>query len=63
MPLADVWRSATTISGGQCVMISGVFKMPKWHVDSWDSPQQVCNEVIIVSKESLNQSIFLVASL
>ena len=24
MPLVDVWKSATTISGGQCVMTSGV---------------------------------------
>ena len=29
MPLVDVWRSATTMSGGQCVMAIGVIWMPK----------------------------------
>jgi hypothetical protein len=32
----DVWRSATTMSGAQCVMTSGVLLMLKWPVDSWD---------------------------
>ena len=38
MPLVDVWRSATTMSGAQCVMTSGVHLMLKWPADSWDYP-------------------------
>jgi hypothetical protein len=37
LPGVDVWRSATAISGAQCVMTSGVYKMPKWSAGSWDS--------------------------
>ena len=33
----DVWRYATTMSGAQCVMTSGVLLMLKWSADSWDS--------------------------
>ena len=32
MPLRDVWRSATTISGGQCAittLIPGIIQMPE----------------------------------
>ena len=36
MPLVDVWRFATTMSGAQCVMTIGMLPMPKWSVDSWD---------------------------
>jgi hypothetical protein len=37
MPLVDVWRSATAISGVQCVMTCGALLMPMWLADSWDS--------------------------
>ena len=33
----DVWRSATTTSGAQCVMTFGALLMPMWSADSWDS--------------------------
>ena len=33
----DVWRSATAMSGGQCVMTYGALLMPMWSADSWDS--------------------------
>ena len=36
MLLVDVWKSATTISGAQCVMTIGMLPMLKWSVDSWD---------------------------
>ena len=36
-PSVDVWRSATTMSGAQCVMTCGVLLMLMWSVDSWDS--------------------------
>jgi hypothetical protein len=36
-----VWRSATTMSGAQCVMTSGVLLMLKWPADSLDYPLQV----------------------
>ena len=29
MPLVDVWKSALTISGGQCVMEVGAMQMPE----------------------------------
>jgi hypothetical protein len=41
LPTVDVWRSATTMSGAQCVMTSGVLLMLKWHADSWDFFLQV----------------------
>ena len=37
LPLEDVWRSATTMSGAQCVMTYGGHLMPKLLADSWDS--------------------------
>jgi hypothetical protein len=37
LPPEDVWRSATIISGAQCVMMHGVLLMLKWPADSWDS--------------------------
>ena len=36
MPLVDVWRSASTTSGAQCAMTSGVLQMHKLFVGSWD---------------------------
>jgi hypothetical protein len=36
LPPVDVWRSATTTNGAQCVMTSGMLQMLKWLVDSWD---------------------------
>ena len=30
LPFKDVWRSATTISGAQCVMTYGMLLMLKW---------------------------------
>ena len=36
LPLVDVWRSATTMSGALCVTTSGVPLMPWWPADSWD---------------------------
>ena len=33
-PLVDVWKSATTMSGAQCVMIYGDLLMLKWHADN-----------------------------
>ena len=41
LPLEGVWRSATTISGAQCVMTSGMLLMLKWSADSWDSLEEV----------------------
>jgi hypothetical protein len=41
LPLVDVWRSATTTNGAQCVTTSGVLIMLKWLVDSWDLAPQV----------------------
>ena len=41
LPLVDVWRSATTISGERCVMTCGTAVMLKWHVDSLDFLQMV----------------------
>ena len=41
MPLVDVWRFATTMSGAQCVMTSGLKPMPKWCASSWDFKQMV----------------------
>ena len=41
LQLVDVWRSATTISGAQCVMISGVLLMLELHVYNWDYQVQV----------------------
>jgi len=37
LPLRDVWRSATGMSGAQCVTTSGALLMLKWPADSWDS--------------------------
>ena len=37
LPLVDVWRSATVMSGEQCVMTFGALLMPMWSADSWDS--------------------------
>jgi hypothetical protein len=34
--LKAVWRSATTMSGAQCAMISGTMWMLVWPADSWD---------------------------
>jgi hypothetical protein len=31
-----VWRSATTMSGAQCVMTFGALLMPMWSAGSWD---------------------------
>ena len=39
----DVWRSATEMSGAQCVMISGALLMFRWRADSWDSLALVHN--------------------
>ena len=36
MPLVDVWRSATTMTGAECVVMGGTTMMLKWHADSWD---------------------------
>jgi hypothetical protein len=36
-----VWNSATTMSGAQCVMTSGVLLMLMLYADSWDSLPQV----------------------
>ncbi len=41
LALWGVWKSATTMSGAQCVMTYGALLMPKWSADSWDSLQQV----------------------
>ncbi len=41
LPLVDGWKSATTMSGAQCVMTSGALWMLKWLADSWDCPVQV----------------------
>ena len=41
MPLVDVWRSATTMSGRQCVMTYGTIWMLKLFVCSWDCLAQV----------------------
>ena len=41
MPLEDVWRSATTTSGAQCVMTSGVLKKLKLFAETLDMKQQV----------------------
>ena len=35
-PLRDVWKSATTMSGAQCVMTPGVILMLWLPADSWD---------------------------
>lgn len=37
MLLVDVWKSVTTMSGGQCVMTFGEMSMLQLHADSWDS--------------------------
>ena len=37
----DAWRSATTISGAQCVMTPGVAQTLELPADSWDCPAQV----------------------
>ena len=34
-PLLDVWRSATTMAGGLCVMMDGAMQMPEFSVCSW----------------------------
>ena len=34
--LKAVLRSATTTSGGQCVMTYGILLMLKWFADNWD---------------------------
>ena len=36
LPIVDVWRSVTMISGAQCVMTSGMLLMLEWSADSWD---------------------------
>ena len=44
MPLWDVWRSATTMSGAQCAittLIPGIIQMPESSVCSWDYQVQV----------------------
>ena len=41
MPIKDVWRSATTMYGEQCVMTHSPILMRKWPADNWDSLQQV----------------------
>ena len=41
LPLKDVWRSATTMSGAQCVMMPGAMLMPEWPADSSDYLLQV----------------------
>ena len=41
LPPVDAWRSATRMSGAQCVMTSLVHLMLKWPADSWDSVPQV----------------------
>jgi hypothetical protein len=47
LAVEDVWRSVTTMSGAQCVMMHGVLLMLKWPADSWDSLPQV-NKYIAV---------------
>ena len=58
LPLKDVWRSATAMSGAQCVMISGGLLMLKLHADSWDSqplvrtfPSLFCHLVTMIQWE------------
>ena len=41
IPLVDVWRSATTTSGAQSVMTSGVLKRLKLFAATLDMKQQV----------------------
>ena len=54
MPLVDVWRSATMISGAQCVMTIGMLQMLKWSVDSWDlNPWVSACTIIIIIVESV----------
>ena len=36
LPLRDVWKSATAMSGAQCVMICGELRMHKLSAGSWD---------------------------
>ena len=46
-PPKDVWRSATTMSGAQCVMTSGIIMMPEWPADSLDSVALVSERVVL----------------
>jgi len=41
LPVVDVLRSATTMCGAQCVMISGVLLMHEWPADNSDFQQLV----------------------
>ena len=41
LPLKDVWRSATTMSGALCVMTFGTALMLELLADSWDYRAQV----------------------
>ena len=36
LPRKDVWKSATTMPGAQCVMTDGIILTLKLHADSWD---------------------------
>lgn len=40
------WRSVTTASGAQCVMMRGDLLMLKWLASSWDSLKQVLLHVL-----------------
>ena len=42
LSMKEEWRSAMTTSGGLCVMIFGVVKMPWWLAFSWGFLQWVC---------------------
>jgi hypothetical protein len=41
LPVKDVWRSVSMVSGEQSVMISGELLMLKWHVLNLDTHGQV----------------------
>ena len=47
----DVWRSATTMSGAQCVMTRGTIQMPGWLADSWGYQAHV--RILLKSKIKL----------
>ena len=56
-PTRDVWRSATVISGAQCVMTHGELLMLKWLAANWDdfllvlskANSKACGSEILVS--------------
>ena len=35
------WKYASMISGGLCVMTTGMILMPEWYADNWDIHQTV----------------------